>query len=460
MPEISPKPAVVGEPAVSASSMRLMSVDALRGFDMFWIIGADALVYALQRMVESARGATADGQGSLLYRFIKFITEQLQHVDWAGFRFYDLIFPLFVFIMGVSLVFSLTKQIEKGGRTDALKRLARRFILLFAVALFYSGGFSNPWPDMRLLGVLNRIALCYLFGGLLFIYFKPRMLAVWAVALLAGYWAMMNFMPIRDIQLENIQLAARAAAAGDEKGARLFREGKGVFENPGGKNFSAISNSPAMAMAKEMFDATTATTKGKFEPGLNVANHFDFKYLPGKKWDVYWDPEGILSTIPAIATCLLGVFCGLLLRSANYCDKWKLIYLFSFGTAGVVLGFLWGMQFPVVKKIWSSSFVLVAGGYSAMLLGIFYWMVDVMKWQRWCQPFVWMGMNSITIYVTSSIIGGFRKLGGRFVGGDIKNFFDTHVAKGSGDLLIALVGLALAFWFVRFLYQRKIFLRV
>jgi predicted acyltransferase len=215
-----------------------------------------------------------------------------------------------------------------------------------------------------------------------------------------------------------------------------------------------------MIAATEMFYATTARTVGKFEPGLNLANHFDFQHLPGKKWDVYWDPEGILSTIPAIATCLLGVFAGLLLRSVNYCDKWKLIYLFSLGTAAVILGFLWGTQFPVVKKIWSSSFVLVAGGYSAVLLGIFYWMVDVMKWQTWCKPFVWIGMNSITIYVTSNVIGGFRKLGGRFVGGDIKTFFDTNIAKGSGDLLIAVVGLALAFWFVRFLYQRKIFLRL
>ena len=104
--------------------------------------------------------------------------------------------------------------------------------------------------------------------------------------------------------------------------------------------------------------------------------------------------------------------------------------------------------------------MLVAGGYSAILLGTFYWMVDVMKWQTWCQPFVWMGMNSITIYVASNCIGGFRKLGGRFVGGDVKSYFDNHVAVGSGDLLVAIVGMLLAFLFVRFLYKRKIFLRL
>ena len=117
------------------------------------------------------------------------------------------------------------------------------------------------------------------------------------------------------------------------------------------------------------------------------------------------------------------------------------------------------MQFPVVKKIWSSSFVLVAGGYSAMLLGLFYWVVDVKKWRGWCQPFVWMGMNSITVYLASNMIGGFRKLATRFVGGDVRAFFESH-AKGSGDLIIALAGLALAFWFVGFLHRKKVFLRL
>ena len=126
-------------------SQRLMSVDALRGFDMFWIIGADSLVYALSRMTQS--------------RPTSFLADQLDHAEWAGFHFYDLIFPLFVFIVGVSLVFSLTKSIQQVGRGDALKRVFRRSLLLFAVAIFYSGGFTSPWPDMRLMGVLNRIAL-------------------------------------------------------------------------------------------------------------------------------------------------------------------------------------------------------------------------------------------------------------------------------------------------------------
>ncbi len=115
---------------------------------------------------------------------------------------------------------------------------------------------------------------------------------------------------------------------------------------------------------------------------------------------------------------------------------------------------------PSKRKILVDRLVLVAGGYSAILLGTFFWIVDVMKFQKWCQPFVWMGMNLITVYMASNILGGFRKLGLRLAGGDVKAFFDEHVAAGFGDLMVAVAGLALAFWFVHFLYRRKIFLRL
>ena len=161
-----------------------------------------------------------------------------------------------------------------------------------------------------------------------------------------------------------------------------------------------------------------------------------------------------------MATCLLGVFAGLLLRSRTVPDQRKVVYLIAAGAAAAALGWLWNAEFPVIKKIWTSSYVLVAGGYSAILLGVFYLIVDVWQTRAWCQPFVWMGMNSITIYLASNILGGFRKLATRFVGGDIRIFLDGHVAKGFGDLVISIVGLLLAFWLVHFLYKRKIFLRL
>jgi predicted acyltransferase len=438
----------------TSSAQRLMSLDALRGFDMFWIIGANALVYALSRIADGLRNKAVESD-SLLYRCVRFLATQLEHVDWEGFRFYDLIFPLFVFMVGASTVFSLTRMIEKEGRAAAIKRVIRRGILLFIIGIFYSGGFTNPWPDMRLMGVLNRIALAYMFGGLLFCFFKPRALVAICAGILVGYWALMTFVPIRDIQLTRENIARLAEESGDEKTATYYR-------NRNSPNPSAVKNSPAWAAAQSLFYATTNRVSGKFAKGHNVSDHFDFQYLPGMKYDTFFDPEGILSTIPAIATCLLGIFAGLLLQNSTVPQMRKVSLLIGAGVAAAIAGWLWNFQFPVVKKIWTSSYVLVAGGYSAMFMGVFYLIVDVWKYQKWCQPFVWIGMNSITIYLTANFLGsgGFRRLSTRLVGGDIKTFFDTRVTDGFGDLIVALVGLALAIWFVHFLYKRKIFLRL
>src|SRR6266496_3088508 len=201
MPTPNPGPSV--QP--SATSQRLMSLDALRGFDMFWIIGADALVRGLRSMSETGFTGT--------------LATQLEHVEWEGFRFYDLIFPLFIFVVGVSLVFSLTRTIEQSGRAEAIGRIFRRSILLFLIGIFYSGGFTSAWPAIRLMGVLNRIALAYFFAGLLFCFFKPRALAGICAGLLIGYWALMSFVPIRNIQLTKSNLALLAEQAGDEKTA-------------------------------------------------------------------------------------------------------------------------------------------------------------------------------------------------------------------------------------------------
>jgi predicted acyltransferase len=410
-------------PPIAATSQRLMSLDALRGFDMFWIIAGEALVAALHRMFE------AGGHPETGFSITGFLAYELEHADWAGFHFYDLIFPLFVFMAGISVVFSLGKTIRLEGRAAAVKRVFRRSVLLFLLALFYSGGLTNPWPDMRLMGVLNRIALCYFFAGLLFCFCNLRALIAIAVALLVGYWALLTFVPIRNIQLQTPQLE------------ELARK-RGVPMDP-----------------KALFYSTNERVTGHYEPGLNLVNHIDFQYLPGRLYDTYFDPEGILSTMPAIVTCLLGVFAGLLLLNPSFNDPQKVIFMLAGGMILAALGWAWSAQFPVIKKIWTSSYVLVAGGYSAILLGAFYWMVDVAKYRRWCLPFVWMGTNSITIYMTKNILGGFAGISKRVAGGDIHEFFDTHL-HGGGDLVLAIIGLLAAFWFVHFLYGRKIFLRL
>ncbi len=398
-------------------SQRLMSLDALRGFDMFWILGADSFVYALHETSQTAP--------------TKFLATQLDHAEWAGFHFYDLIFPLFVFMMGVSTVFSLTKIIAREGRTAAVKRVLRRGVLLFIVALIYSGGFTNPWPDMRLMGVLNRIAICYTVGGLLFIFLRARVLAVIAAALLLGYWALLACVPFPDVR-----------------------------PTPGGD--AVITKEAGFKDVSQLNMASTNLLRGSYIQGVNLTDYLDQKYLPGRKYDGTYDPEGILSTLPAIVTGLLGIFAGLLLRQQSVSDEKKVYWLLGAGAAGAALGWLWGLEMPVIKKIWTSSYVLVAGGYSALLLGAFYWIVDVKKWRAWCQPFVWIGMNPITLYLTSNFIGGlgYEKLARRVAGGPVKELLDAHVAAGFGNLVIAATAVAIFVWFARFLYQRKIFLRL
>jgi predicted acyltransferase len=367
-------------PENQATSPRLLSLDALRGFDMFWIIGAEGLVGGL-------RGVSDTGP-------IKFAADQLEHKAWEGLHFEDLIFPLFVFIVGISVVFSLTKTIRLSSRNTALRRISRRAILLYLLGILYYGGFARPFADLRLLGVLQRIALCYFFAALLFCYLKPRGLVAVCVGLLLGYWALMTFVPVPGV------------------GSRNFAEGK------------------------------------------NLANYLDQQYLPLRKWDGDHDPEGMLSTLPAIATCLLGVFAGLLLENKRVPDQKKVAYLAGAGVAGVAVGWLWGLQFPVIKKIWTSSFVLVAGGYSALLLAFFYQVADIWKYQKWAQPFVWIGMNPITIYMAVNLID-FGQIARRFVGGDINRYCGVY-----GHLVVAVASLILELWFLHFLYRRKIFLRV
>jgi len=419
MPEIASQPGAPSErrnDSGATVSGRLMSLDALRGFDMFWILGADSFVYALH---ETSRNPVT-----------KFLATQLDHAEWAGFHFYDLIFPLFVFIMGVSTVFSLEKIIAREGRAAAVKRVLRRGVLLFAVALIYSGGFTNPWPDMRLMGVLNRIALCYTFGGLLFIFCNLRAMIAVAIALLLGYWALLELVPFPDVR-----------------------------PTPGGD--SVITIESGFKSVSQLNMASTNMLCGSYIQGVNLTDYLDQKYLPGRKYDGTYDPEGYLSTLPAFATGLLGIFTGLFLRNKSVTDKNKVIYLIGAGAASAAVGWLWGLEMPVIKKIWTSSYVLVAGGYSAMLLGAFYWIVDMKKWRAWCQPFVWIGMNPITLYLTSNFLGGlgFERLARRLAGGPVKSFFDAHVAQGFGGLVISAVAVALFIWFAHFLYRRKIFLR-
>jgi len=350
------------------------------------------------------------------------LDRQMDHQPWEGVHFYDLIFPLFVFMVGASLVFSLSRLIEQQGRAVALKRILLRSVLIYAFGLIVYGGLSQGIEQVRWMGVLQRIALSYFFTGLLFCTFRLRGLVIVCASLLLGYWALTSLVPIRNFNLERQHL----------------------------KN---LKLDPDSEETRTRFLSTTERVRGRFEDGLNLPQQIDFLYLPGHRWDGAYDPEGILSTLPAIGTCLLGVFAGLLLKNGRVPDQRKVVYLMAAGVAAVGLGFLWGMQFPVIKKIWTSSYVLVAGGYGCLFLAAFHQIIEVWQWRKWCIPFVWIGMNAITIYLAFHLIS-FGHYAEMVAGGPVKR------ALGSwGEMGIAIVVIAIVFAFVRFLYQRKLFLR-
>ncbi len=386
-----------------APTERLMSLDALRGFDMFWIVGAEGIVAGLKDLGKNGP--------------LQIISEQLEHKHWEGIAFEDLIFPLFVFLAGASLVFSLGKSLEQNGLWRTVGKLALRALLLFTVGIFYYGGFKNKWPDIRLLGVLQRIALSYFFAGLIFCFTGLRGRIAAFLVLMIGYWALLSFVPIpSDPGIE-----------------------------PKHKNGLA-----------ERFDENT-----------NLANYIDRHYLPGKRWDKPpaapsqknfatgdHDPEGILSTLGAIATCLLGVFAGMALKSQTHLPWKKALHLLAAGLLCIGLGYAWSLQLPIVKKMWTPSYVLVAGGWSFIMLSAFYYVIDVLKWQKWSLPFVWIGTNALAIYLFEQFVRP-GTLANLFVGGDVA------VALGAyAKLASALVALGILLVFANFLYRRKIFIRL
>jgi predicted acyltransferase len=307
-------------------------------------------------------------------------------------------------------------------------RIARRSALLFVVGIFYYGGVSRAWPDVQVSGVLPRIALCYFFAATLYVLLPRKGIVMATVACLVGYWALMTFVPFPDVNLEHGTI--------------------------GKKGSQASAKQPAEVLA-----GVTKTVAGTFEEGRNLAHFVDFQWLPGKKRNLYYSNEGLLSTISAVATTLFGIMAGWVLISTRLTEWQKVAWLIGAGAAAFALGQLWGLQFPVIKRIWTSSFCLVASGTAAMLLGLFYLVVDVLRWQKWCTPFLWIGSNALTAYLAVNLVD-FDAIADRFAGGDVQAFFDARVTQGFGGLIIAIVGVMLPVLLVRFLYQKKIFIRL
>ena len=298
----------------------------------------------------------------------------------------------------MSVVFSLSK-LNGENNTEVYGRIVRRFALLFVLGLIYYGGVSKLWPEVRLLGVLQRIALCYLFAAVLFIYLDWRGLVAATIILLVGYWALLTFVPVPGI------------------GPPSYGE------------------------------------------DTNLSAWFDDVFLPGFKYGKIYDPEGLLSTLPAVATCLLGVLASILLLDQRVPPMRKVAVFIGGGVVMTIAGYLWGLQFPVIKAIWTSSYVLVAGGYSFILLGVTYLIMDIWGRKAWALVFIWIGGNALALYFMNGI-WGFEPFAKRISGGDISAFFDRMIAPGAGRFVTHVVALTVAVLLARYLYRRRIFIRV
>jgi len=356
---------------------RMMSVDALRGFDMFWIIGGSAIFTGLANAVGGPLEA---------------ITPQFQHVPWEGLHFEDLIWPLFMFIVGVSIPLS----VEKRRAMNTTKRhlylhAIRRVLILFFLGMVLQGGLLK-WDLSQLhpfYSVLHGIAAGYLIAVVVVIELRPNMQLAIIPFFLLLYWAVLELVPVPGI-------------------------GEGVL-TPDGNVAIWIDR----------------MVQGKFHFGENT-----------------W----FLSYMGFASSVLLGVLASRLLMS-SYTEKTKVLMLSGSGIACIAIGLIWSIVFPIIKLLWTSSFVLVSGGFSFLMLALFYWIIEVKGYRRWAFFFTVIGMNSIVVYVVTSLFS-FKQIGNIFVGSLLSR------TKPWDEFVSATAAVTVVWLILYWMYRSKTFVKL
>lgn len=367
-------------------NQRLMSLDALRGFDMLFIMGFSGLI---AKLCAISPGTVTDE-----------IARQMGHVAWDGLAHHDTIFPLFLFLAGVSFPFSLARQRSTGAtQWEIHKKILRRMLMLILFGLIYNGLFQLNFAELRCASVLARIGIAWAVAAVLYVHFGLRTRIIIAATLLVGYGLLCKFVAAPDV--------------------------------PGGDPLS-------------MEGCLVGYIDRLLLPGRLLYNNGNF------------DPEGILSALPAVVTAMLGIFTGELIRipdskmSGNRKTGWMLGGALLLGiTACIFEGVL-----PINKQLWSSTFVCAVGAYSLAMMALFYYIVDVRGWQKWTFPLRIIGMNSITIYMVQRIVNF----------GGISRFFLGGIAGLCTEEWAAVVNsagfVAVGWLFLYFLYRQKIFLKI
>jgi predicted acyltransferase len=372
----------IDTPLGPTGGQRLYSLDALRGFDMFWILGAEEIFHELAK----ATGLPA----------FEWISNQLTHPAWNGFHLYDLIFPLFLFMAGVATPFSVGRELEKtSNKQKALFRVIRRGLILVALGVMHNNGLHlRPISDIRFASVLGRIGMAYMFANIIFIYSKRNAQIIWFWALIIGYWLLLKF-----------------------------------------------TSAPGFPMGD-------LTMEGNF------ASYIDRSILPGKLYLGIHDPEGLVSTIPAISTGLLGILTGSYIKKSPHSGTRKSRWMAIAGLFFVALALIWNFDFPINKNLWTSSFVCLVGGLSLLYFSLFYYIIDVLNYKKWAFFFKVIGMNSILIYIS-----------GEFINWEYANNGFFQWLGELTPVIWAPVVMAVCYVFVKwiflyFLYRKKVFLRV
>ncbi|MEO0558169.1 MAG: DUF5009 domain-containing protein [Bacteroidota bacterium] len=319
---------------MSASSGRLVSLDVFRGLTILLMI-----------LVNNP------GTWSAIY-------PPLRHAEWHGWTPTDLVFPFFLFIVGVAIPLAFSKRLARGvSRSELVRKTVKRALVLFLLGLglaFYSKGWrwiageGLDLTDLRIMGVLQRIALCYLAASLLYLFASSKTWLGLGLAILLGYWAVMVWVPVPGVGAGQLDVPEDTLAAFVDR-ALL---GTHLWAGAGG----------------------------------------------------LWDPEGVLSTFPAIVTTLLGMLAGTWFLRDELAPETRTLWLLVAGVVLSALGGAWGWVFPVNKALWTSSYVLLTGGFAFSALGVCYWVADVRKQRGWTPPFVAYGVNALLVFVGSSLL--------------------------------------------------------
>ena len=367
----------------SLPSKRLVSIDALRGFDMLMICGADAFFRSLE--------------GKTNWVWVDALAKQFEHPPWIGFAFYDFIFPLFLFIAGVSIPFSLNSALQKGtSKNELYKKAFVRMLILIALGMLDKNApfpFFD-WPQIRLGSVLGRIGIAGFVTVVLYLNFNTLKRWYFVGGILLTYYACLMLIPVPGY------------GAGD-----LSFEG-------------------------------------------NLVGWIDRTFLPGRLLQGTFDELGLITQFPAMCLTLLGAFAGEALRNTTVTDRKKLVQLLLTGAACLAIGLIWSLHFPIAKRLWSSSFILVTGGLGFIAMAVFYAIIDIFNVSKWSFFFVVIGMNSLTIYMVYRFVN-FRHTSRLLFEGLYKplgeNWFPVFESLGA---------LALVWFFLYFLYRKKIFFKI